>query len=128
MVAATAEEDGLFVFHPGNDRVGLQVGVQLALLGVVLLHLGVFAFDVFLFLMGLAAVFHEVGHVLCRGHGLLVVYHEVFGQLAVLGLLFDFLFGNEVLLIFVFHCFLCFYLFFSALLMRNESSMRAILA
>ncbi len=128
VVAATAEEDRLFVFHPRNVRVGVHVGVQLALLAVVFLHLGVLAFDVFLLLLGLAAVFHEVGHVFCRGHGLLVVYHDVGGQLVVYGLLRDVLFGNSVLIIFFFHCFSFRYLFFRALLMRNESSIKAILA
>ena len=119
MVAATAEEDRLLVFHPRDVGVGLQVGVQLALLGVVLLHLGVLALDVLLFLMGLAAVFHEVGQVLGRGHGFFVVDDDVVGQLGLqrllgVGRLFlGFLFGDDVVFIFFFHwCSLFFVLSF----------------
>ena len=102
MVAATREIDGLFVFHPRDVGFWLQVRVQLTLLAVVLLHLGVLAFDVFLLLMLLAARFHEVGHILSGGHGLFLVDNDIVGQLDFLSLGEGCLVGNYLFLVFLF--------------------------
>ena len=73
-VAAAREEDGLLVFHPRDIGVGVEVGIQLALLAVVFLHLGVLTLHPRLLLLtGLAALTHKGCYILGRSHGLLAV-------------------------------------------------------
>ena len=118
VVATAAEKDGLFVFHPRDFGVGLEVGVQLTLLAVVLLHFGVLALYVLLLLMGLATVFHEVGQVLGSGHGFLFVDDDIGRQFQLFGLRDNCFLGDYfIFFTLFFHC--CFLLVWLAIIALN---------
>ena len=98
--AAAGQEFGLFILHPRNLGVGLQVGVELALLAVVFLHLGVLPLHLLLLLLRLAAVLHEIGKVLGRCYGLLLVNDDIVREFLLHDL--DVLFRNNLFLVFLF--------------------------